>query len=490
MQGRPGKPVTLQTLSLTALWGDFRRKVVARKFVQDVGILTIANFVVAGLNFLQGILVARWLGPELYGVAALVMSYPSLVYAVFDARSMQASVKYLSEYHALGERNGALAMSLLGYAVDFAVACLTFLVLALTARMVAANIVHDPAVAGLMILYGAALVPHALVGTSNAILATLGRFPFIASIQIVTTVFRTVLLVGLVLGDWQVVGVVWAHAVAATTTGLLYGAVTWVLIRRTWGGSIFQGKMKDLKGRRREIFAFFAYNDLNTLVGMIPRHLDLVVLGYFRGPTEVGYYKLAKSMSRVTGYLMAPLRSVTYAELARLSGLGHRRAFSQKVRKVALWIGFPLGLIVLLAAGFMPVVLPLLVGEIYIPAVRATQLLFIGSAILLACFWLHPVYLAKGYIRQAFIIGSSVTVGFALIFPLVIWEWGYIGASAWMLARSVVMKGVSGFWLWKRADKKEQHGTTIEINKQKRMIEVTDERLAETVVQTKDLSVP
>ncbi|MFZ8853885.1 MAG: lipopolysaccharide biosynthesis protein, partial [Armatimonadota bacterium] len=75
-----------------------------RPFVRHVGVLTVANGVGAVLSFVQGILVARWLGPELYGVAALVMSIPSLVYTFFDARSAEASVKFLSEFDARGER--------------------------------------------------------------------------------------------------------------------------------------------------------------------------------------------------------------------------------------------------------------------------------------------------------------------------------------------------------------------------------------------------
>jgi O-antigen/teichoic acid export membrane protein len=458
MEVRAGKTATWQTLSLATLWQNFRTKIVAQKFVQNVGVLTIANCVGAALNFVQGVLVARWLGPELYGVAALVMTYPNLVYGFFDARSVTASMKYLGEYHAVGQRDQALAICKLGYAVDLAIACLTFLVLVLTARLAAQSIVHDPVVAGLMVLYGAALIPRALVGTSNAILATLGHFPFIATIEIVTTVIRVPLIVGLVLAGWQVAGVVWANTVAATTTGLLYGALAWVLIRRTWGASIFQGDLKVLKGGRRQIFAFLAYNDMNALIGMIPRQLDILLLGYFRNPTEVGYYKLAKSISSVVGNLTQPLRSVTYAELARLWGLGHKRAFSQKVRNLAIWIGLPLGASVAVVAGFMSIALPLIAGETYLPAVRANQLLFIGSAISLGFFWLRPIYLVKGRVRELFILNSTVTVVFGLIYPFVVREWGYLGASGWTLALYVAGYGVSGFWLWKRS-KGEQPAT-------------------------------
>src|SRR5262249_19636688 len=90
--------MTVQVLSLTAIWKIFLTKLLARRFVKDVGILTIANCAKTALNFVQNILIARWLEPELYGMAALVMSYPDLVYTFFDTRSSQASMKYLGEF--------------------------------------------------------------------------------------------------------------------------------------------------------------------------------------------------------------------------------------------------------------------------------------------------------------------------------------------------------------------------------------------------------
>jgi O-antigen/teichoic acid export membrane protein len=183
---------------------------------------------------------------------------------------------------------------------------------------------------------------------------------------------------------------------------------------------------------------------------MIPKELDAVVLGYFRNPAEVGYYKLAKSMSAVGNYLILPLQSVTYVELARLESLGYKQALLQRVRSMTIWIGLPSGLGLLVGAGFMPFVLPFLVGDIYLPAVHATQLLFIASTIALVFFWLRPLYLAKGLVRQLFLISSSVTIVFALFYPVVVMKWGYMGASGSMLTMYVLGFGLCGVWLWKQ----------------------------------------
>ena len=64
--------------SLQDLWRTFRDRVLRRRFVQDVGVLTGAHFVGAALSFTQGILVARWLGPEAYGANVNARVYAEL----------------------------------------------------------------------------------------------------------------------------------------------------------------------------------------------------------------------------------------------------------------------------------------------------------------------------------------------------------------------------------------------------------------------------
>jgi O-antigen/teichoic acid export membrane protein len=422
-----------QPWSRTVLWRAFRAKVTGGRFVRDVGVLTIAKCAGASLSFLQGIVVARWLGPELYGTAALVMVPPSLVYAFFDARSAEVIVKYLSEFHARGERTRALAMCQLGYMADLAIASVMFLTVLTTAPWVARSVVRHPEAAGLMVIYAAAYVPHALAGTAYATLAVLGRFPVIAWVDTFLTVLRVALVLGLVLRGWQVAGVVWGNAVAMTATGLLYGTIAGVLMRRTWGAPPPQGSWHALKGYRREIFGFLAYNDLNALIAMIPKQLDVVLLGYFQSPTEVGYYKLAKRISGVMDYLVRPLQSVAYPELARLWGLGSRQALRRKVWRLAVLLGLPLGLAAVVATPLITSWLPVIVGHAYRPAATAVQLLLPGSAVYLAFFWLRPLFLARAWIKE----WTNFTVLFALCnlagWLIIVPRHGYVGMSAWWL---------------------------------------------------------
>jgi O-antigen/teichoic acid export membrane protein len=380
-----------------------------RPFVRHVGVLTVANGVGAVLSVVQGILVARWLGPELYGVAALVMSVPSLVYTFFDARSAEASVKFLSEFDARGERERALAMCKVGYTVDFTIAMVAFLVILLLSPWAAKSIVKRPEMGWLIILYGSAFLPRALTGTSYAVLATLGRFPSIALIDTLTNILRVGLVLVLVGLGWQVAGVVWGNALAMAATGLLYGILAYGLAKSRWGRSWFFANWSYLKGRRREVIRFFAYNDLNALLGMIPKQLDVVLLGYFHGPTEAGYYKLAKSLVGVMAYITGPLQAVVYPRLAQAQAIQSKRAVRAQGWRLTWSVGLPLALSVVLAIPFASIIL-IFVGEAYKSSIHLFQLFLVLTGWQTIFFWLRPAYWSVGMLSTFISISTVCTI--------------------------------------------------------------------------------
>ena len=128
---------------------------------------------------------------------------------------------------------------------------------------------------------------------------------------------------------------------------------------------------------------------------------------------------------------------MSYPELARLWGLRAQQAIRQKMRKFALRIGVPLGLAVLLAIPLVPFILPTLFGQAYRPAVVASQILLIASAIRITFFWLRPVYMAQGRIRQWILMSTAGVTLSVLAYPAMIWQWGYIGLSIWGPVRNL-----------------------------------------------------
>jgi len=412
-------------------------------FGKNVGVLTVANLVTAFLALIQGIFVARWLGPNLYGLAALVLSFPNLIYTFFNARTAEGSIKFLSEFHARGEHRQALAICRFGYFICFSVGILAFLTVFLTAGWASRRIIHHPETAWLLIVLGVSLVPRSLVSSSKAVLVTLGRFNRVAFMTLLEALMRFTLVLGLVLYGLKVEGVIWGNALTLFMTGIIYLAVVYPTIRKTWGSLLGGGTWEALKGHRRKFFRFIVYNDLNALLGIIPKQLDVILLGYFgQDTTRVGYYRLAKNLANFLGYLVSPLQSVIYPDLSKLWGLGEKDALKRKVKSLAVKTGLPLFLAALAGLTLLPYLLPLVYGEEFNPAVPAAQLMVAGSAVWLCLFWLRPLYLARGRVRAWFMITTAVVVLTLIAYPVIIPRWGFLGLAALSLAMQIFGHGL------------------------------------------------
>ncbi len=389
----------MQAATPRALWTSVRTHAIGRQLFRDVGVLTAANVVDAGLSVLQGMVVARWLGPELYGVSALVMVYPGLLFTFLDPRASDASIKYLGEFASRGERERASGMCTLGYAVDLVTALGALLLVALSAGWAAEHVVHAPELVVPMVLFTAAFVPRAFAGTSIAVLTTLGRFRTLATVTVLQSMLRTALVIALVQGGAGVTGVVYGNAIAMVLHGTLLTLLATPLITATWGRAPLTRAWHVLAGHRRAIFSFLLYNDLNAFLGSFVKQVDVLFLGWLRGPTDAGFYRLAKSLGTMLGLVVAPLQGTTYPRLARLWGLGRQAELREAVRQYALWVGAPLGVAVLVALPLLPSVIAGVVGPGYLPAVTTAQLVLVGGAMWLACFWVRPYLMAVGRIR-------------------------------------------------------------------------------------------
>jgi len=427
----------------------FAHRLLEWRFVRRVGVMTGANAVVAGLSVLQGLLIARWLAPENYGVAVLLMGYPAAVLTFFDARAAEAVVRYLGEARIKAEQ--ALAICKLGFTVDAAVAALAVGLVVVSSPWAAEHLAHRPELAALMAVYAAAFLPGAFRGTANGILTTTGAFRRIAWLEVSLGAARFALVIGMALAIPGPEGIVWGNALAVALTGLAYGATGTLAARAAWGGDWWRADGATLAGRRREIARFLLINDLNALVGLIPKQLDVVVLGYFRGPTEVGYYRVANALAALPGMLVSPLQMVAYPAIARLAGTGDRLATLRQARRLALQGGLPVAACSLVAAFGLPYAIPLLAGEPFRPAIPAAQLLLAGTSIWLAFFWLRPTLMALGLVGGMLAFSLAAVVFMLAAFALVVPTWGYVGLAACLLVSQLGTHIGATAWLFGRA---------------------------------------
>ena len=134
---------------------------------------------------LQGILAARLLGAEEYGiVAAVVIPFTSSINRLLSFRMSELVVKYLGQSLADGRKERAAAVVKGAALVELLTSTLAYLVLLLLLPFAAHYLAKDVNTAYLFGIYGLVLLGYGVYETSIGILQATKRFAHIAQIQL------------------------------------------------------------------------------------------------------------------------------------------------------------------------------------------------------------------------------------------------------------------------------------------------------------------
>lgn len=399
---------------------------------RNVGKLWSAQGVVLVAGAIQSIAAARWLGPEQFGIVGLVLVLPAFIYSFLDPQSGQAVIRFLSgaTEDEDGKRAGAVVK--VGFLSDVVLAAVAMVASVALSTWVASRLVD--ASAALVVLAAAGLALSAPATTARGVLTALGVFHRMAVANATVAIVRTVLVL-LAAHDGVVATVVAATAAGMALEGLALGALASVELRRRLRVLWWRSRTAELgHGGLAEMLRFMVYIDLASLGGSMVKQLDLLVLGYFQGPTSAGLYRLARSMTTPLVSLSDPLQAVVYPEFTRSRQRDGGGAVLRAARRRFVSVGLPIGAVVVVAAALTGPVIHLVAGPAYRDAALPTAILLAGGGVSLAFFWVRPLFLSLDEVRPLFVISTITAMATALAFVL----GATFGGVAVAAARAVV----------------------------------------------------
>lgn len=206
---------------------------------------------------------------------------------------------------------------------------------------------------------------------------------------------------------------IWAAGIQSggVVIGGLFGLVqVQKIIKQAW---VWPG-WTAIVGELREGWPVFLSMAAVTLSG-----LNIVILGLWAPPTEVGYYSAAYRVSTAVRVMVSPLVSVLYPHLSHLATKDKQHTV-QFVRRYALLLSSPFGLISLMLLFAAPWLVPVVFGKLYLPTIPLLQILALTPFLYAFGHNYSTFYmLANGYDRQwQRLIVSGVILNFVLLFPL------------------------------------------------------------------------
>ncbi len=408
------------------------REVLSHRLARASGSLAAGQYIAAGINFATNLLLVRLLGPADYGLLALTVAYPTLLWSFVGVKSVSVTTRYLAMYRAQGEPGKLRGVALLGYAMDLLLASLAFFVVALTGWWAARSFYQRAELALPMIAYAASFPLTSLTGGSWAVLQSLERFHQLAFFEILHPLLRLCFAVGLLLLGFGVGGVVVGMGLAGAVTGTL---MTWVATRALIAEGIgpwWKASLKEVKPLRGELASFFGWNYLVVTLSGVLAQVPLIMLGRLRGPEEAGWYRLATSLVVVGSYLKSSLGRVAYPVLASRWGKGELESLMASMARWTKRAGVPMGLLMVAVVPVLPILVPLIFGGAYAPAAPLAQTMFLGTAVGVVFFWLNSLYYALGKIRTWTVGYAFYTLAVVVASWFTIQWWGARGLAGLM----------------------------------------------------------
>jgi len=418
-------PIT-RTAVIANFWTDIRRRVPAwfdddvfRRLFVNAGKLLSANAVAAGLGLVTTVLTARALGPQNYGILALVLVYQLTVGKLVTFNAWQAIIKFGSETPHADDRTGLRQLVKFGFTLDIVSALVgTVLAMALAGPVVGL-LGWDPSVRPLLVLYSV-LILFSLSGTPIGVLRLFNRFDLLSYTAVLGAVVRLAGVAWCLLTRQTLYGFVLTYLITGAI-GELYQLVAslWVLRKQNVSGIIHQ-PMRDIRGRFPGIVDYVWTTNVNSTIRMMSREADELVIAALTTPVALGLFKVAKQFALVLPRFLDPLYQSLYPELTRLWAADRKEAFLSLIERTTLLVG---GVATVGWVGFILLGSPLTtwtVGAAYSQAYVPAVVYLLALVVALWAFALQPAMLAVGMPRNSFKAqAAATTLYFVILLPAV-----------------------------------------------------------------------
>lgn len=427
------------------------------RLLKNGAALLTSNTAVTLLQFLQVITLTRYLLPEGYGILTLVTTFVLLVNQFIDVRVAEMTIKFGSAYVVSKDKTRLSALLKISYGIDFVTGVIAFAVVMAIASWSAQWLWQDGRLALLVRLYAWTLLISTLDNTNSAILRIFNRFQAISvySTGMAMLEFTAVTLAAAF--GTGVKGVLIALLIKDSLSGIINIFLAGQTLGQEMGGwqGFWQAPIAILQEKYREIAQFVLHTNFMAYFRMMNTKVDVLILGFFRPPSEVGVYKFARQLATTIGRVSDPFFAAILPDLSQLWSQKRFPEFRQLLRQIT----FTMGLVMALISGIVilgrNIFILLVAGQAFLVAGPQVIICILAFAVGSVFFWTWPAALSMQRPQFGTAVGLlliPIQLGLAwLLVP----RWGGLG-NAWVLLTTYLLGQGLMAWLILRRLTQEQ----------------------------------
>ena len=387
-----------------------------KKVLLETKELAFSQVLIVVLLFIQISIVTRGLGTSNYGRAALVLALVALIFRTLHSRNSDVTLLMLKKHG-----KNIYTVSLL---FDIFIGIISMFICTILFQSSLNTLFGEYQFNLTLTILLSSRVIQTFSESSKAVLTFHGKFKKFALVDSVSNISRFLAIVILFYFEQSIENYFLGYALFSVTYGLLG-----VFVCRKYF------KISDISTKNiKEYFQVFKLDffkqRLDQLVGIIPQHLDLIILGYFTDFSTVGVFRIAKRLVEPINYVITILNPYVQNQLSRNETLVN---FKDLIKNILFPLIFVLTMgYVLLGRNFIQ----FLSGEEFIEAFYPMMILLGGYCTYLATFWIRQLLLFNDLLQYHAIGRLIATASFLLFSFLFVSQFG---ASGLAMALSISM---------------------------------------------------
>ncbi len=406
--------------------------------------MLFSSFFGNGLNYALSIFLARFLGAHEFGLYALGLTIFNACWLVAMSGIDTGVIRFVSHYLGLGDVSKAREIFIQAVLIVTICGALIGLILAVLATPIAVSLYRKPELAAVLFYFSMAIPLNVLV----AIL--------IASLQAFKTIRYTILIRYL----WEPMGKFVLAAFFLYTGFGLFGVLLAIIIT-LFGSCLIAGRgivkvagirIKDILLWRFDglhmLLAFCLPLTISNLVGVVAPRSDLLMLGYFVTPEDVGIYLVALQTAAILALILAAIEPTLAPILSNVwvqGDLVRLQEAYQTASRLTLLLTVPIYIVFVTFSGE----LLSLFGSRFSTGALVFIVLATGQVIATSTGSANNILLMTGYSGR--VMWNSISMGIVMLAAagLVIPRWGILGASIAASTNLLLMSLVRVIQVWR-----------------------------------------
>jgi O-antigen/teichoic acid export membrane protein len=332
------------------------------------------------LGYAYRIIIARYYGPEAYGLFTLALTITSFFASIVALGLTDGLLRYIPMLRAKSKFDELRYLTLKVLKIYVILGIISSVALILASDIIATGIFHNPELSVLIKVIGSVIV-FSLLG--NVLLTVIRSFEEIGwysfVYNILQNVAKVVLLVSLVMLGIKSGSLV-ASLSYALGTVLTFVAAYFVCRYKT--KTIFgKYKAKDYSSLSRDFFSYSWPVLFYSIVSIVFYWIDTFSLGYYKSALEVGLYNAAVPIAMLLGLVPELFMQLFFPMISKEYSRENYELIKQLSKQVTKWIFIVILPLFLLLFLFPGAALNIIFGSQYLAAEGALRLLLVGSFI-------------------------------------------------------------------------------------------------------------